>query len=60
MPVGLQRGSFHRGEGDASSMQGVEVSEKRVRVCPVSLCVQLCVCVAYSHCEQKAQVRDTE
>ena len=63
VPVGLQRGCFTGGEGDASSMQGVEVSErvgKHVRVC-VCVCVYpvlLCVCVC--GCEQKAQVRDTE
>lgn len=58
VPVGPQRGSFHWGEGDASSMQGVEVWKC---VCVLSHCVwtpRLCVCVAYNDCEQKAQVRD--
>lgn len=58
VPVGPQRGLFHWGEGDASSMQGVEVWKCVCVSCLAACENRACVCVAYNDCEQKAQVRD--
>lgn len=56
-------GWFYRGEGEASSMQGVEVTLECGQACTVvrisclTMCASVFVCTVYSRCEQKAQVR---
>ena len=68
MPVGLRWGCFTGERGKPRPCRGWKSLRAWAIVC-VRVCARptllwaplcVCVCVAYSHCEQKAQVRDTE